>query len=107
MIQTSDTPTLQSTALRWTFYRRLSLLLRTRLTDEGTTFSLHDLAAKTHGRVSAEHLTSLLAKRSLAETDPVLCVLLAQAFDVDPDFFVSDEALYEYVGQIHKEATAV
>ena len=104
VIQASDTPTSQSAAVRWTFYRRLGLLLRTRLTDEGTTLSLHDVAARTHGRVSAEQLAGLLALGSQAGTDPVTCVLLAQAFDVDPDFFVTDEALNDYIHAIRAEA---
>lgn len=97
MSQPTDTPTSQSTAARWTFYRRLGLLLRTRLDDEGTTLSLHEVAQRTHGRVSAETLTHLLAQGPLAEPDPVVFVLLAQAFDVDPDFFVTDEAVREYI----------
>lgn len=92
--QPSDTPTSQSAATRWTFYRRLGLLMRTRLDDDGTTLSLHDIAARTHGRISPEQLTDLLATRD--EADPVTCVLLAQAFDVDPDFFVTDEAIDDY-----------
>ncbi len=107
MIQASDTPTSQSTAARWTFYRRLGLLLRTRLTDEGTTLSLHDVAARTNGRVSAEQLAALLAHGSQADADPVTCVLLAQAFDVDPDFFITDEALNDYIRSMREEAQAL
>jgi len=98
--QLSDTPTSQSPAVRWTFYRRLGLLLRTRLDDEGTTLSLHEVAARTHGRVSVEELAALLEQGPLAQPDPVTCVLLAQAFDVDPDFFVTDEAVAEYIAAI-------
>lgn len=107
MIQASDTPTSQSAAARWTFYRRLGLLLRTRLDDEGNTLSLHDIAARTHGRVSVEHLMGLLAQGSLAQPDAVTCVLLAQAFDVDPDYFVTDEAIAEYIGSIRTAFAAL
>jgi transcriptional regulator with XRE-family HTH domain len=101
--QASDTPTSQSTAARWTFYRRLGLLLRTRLDDEGTTLSLSDVAARTHGRVSVEQLTSWLEQGALAQPDAVSCVLLAQAFDVDPDYFVTDEAVASYIANIRNE----
>jgi hypothetical protein len=95
--QASDTPTSQSTAARWTFYRRLGLLLRTRLDDEGATLSLHEIAARTHHRVSAETLTALLRQGAQAQPDPVTCVLLAQAFDIDPDYFASDAAVQAYM----------
>jgi hypothetical protein len=101
--ETSDTPTSQSAAARWTFYRRLGLLLRTHLDDEGTTLSLHEVVARTHGRVSVEQLVSLLERGALAQPDPVTCVLLAQAFDVDPDFFVTTTAVNEYVAGIRDE----
>lgn len=107
MTQASDTPTSQSTAARWTFYRRLGLLLRTRLDDEGTTLSLYDVAARTHGRVSVEQLTSWLEQGALAQPDAVSCVLLAQAFDVDPDYFVTDEAVASYIAGIHDEFAAL
>lgn len=107
MIQPTDTPTSQSTAARWTFYRRLGLLLRTRLDDEGTTLSLHDVASRTNGRVSAEQLSQLLAEGPLAQPDPVTYVLLAQAFDVDPDFFITDEAVSDYVGGIQQRFAAL
>ena len=103
MIETSDTPTSQSTAERWTFYRRLGLLLRTRLDDEGTTLSLHEVVARTHGRVSVKQLVSLLEQGALAQPDPVTCVLLAQAFDVDPDFFVTIAAVNDYIAGIRAE----
>ncbi len=103
MIETSDTPTSQSTAERWTFYRRLGLLLRTRLDDEGTTLSLHEVVAHTHGRVSVKQLVSLLEQGALAQPDPVTCVLLAQAFDVDPDFFVTIAAVNDYIAGIRAE----
>ena len=103
MIETSDTPTSRSAAARWTFYRRLGLLLRTRLDDEGTTLSLYEVAARTHGRVSVKQLVDLRAQGALAQPDPVMCVLLAQAFDVDPDFFVTDEAVNEYIAGIRAE----
>ncbi|MGZ3679865.1 MAG: hypothetical protein ACXWQR_15115 [Ktedonobacterales bacterium] len=106
MTQASDTPTSQSTAARWTFYRRLGLLLRTRL-DEGTTLSLYDVAARTHGRVSVEQLTSWLEQGALAQPDAVSCVLLAQAFDVDPDYFVTDEAVASYVADIRNQFAAL
>ncbi|HKB48528.1 MAG TPA: hypothetical protein VKC57_12575 [Ktedonobacterales bacterium] len=96
MTQASDTPTSQSAAARWTFYRRLGLLLRTRLDDEGATFSLHEIAARTHHRVSAETLAALLRQGAQAQPDPLTCVLLAQAFDIDPDYFVSDAAVEAY-----------
>lgn len=105
--QASDTPTSQSTAARWTFYRRLGLLLRTRLDDEGTTLSLYDVAARTHGRVSVEQLTSWLEQGALAQPDAVSCVLLAQAFDVDPDYFVTDEAVTSYIAGIRNEFAAL
>lgn len=104
--QASDTPTSQSAAARWTFYRRLGLLLRTRLDDEGATLSLHDVSARTHGRVSVRELTELLAAGPLATPDPVACVLLAQAFDVDPDFFLTDEAVADYIAGIRGDAAA-
>lgn len=107
MIQPTDTPTSQSTAVRWTFYRRLGLLLRTRLGEEGTTLSLHDVAERTHGRVSADALKELLAAGPLAQPDPVLYVMLAQAFDVDPDFFVTDEAVNEYIRDIRLRFAAL
>lgn len=100
MIQASDTPTSQFTAARWTFYRRLGLLLRTRLDDEGATLSLHDVAARTRGRVSADNLMALLHQGAQAEPDAVTCVILAQAFDIDPDFFVTDEAVQDYIRAI-------
>ncbi len=101
----SDTPTSQSAAVRWTFYRRLGLLLRTRLDDDGTTLSLHEISARTHGRVSVRELTELLQAGPLASVDPVACVLLAQAFDVDPDFFVTDEAVADYIASIRGKQT--
>lgn len=107
MTQASDTPTSQSTATRWTFYRRLGLLLRTRLDDEGTTLSLYDVAARTHGRVSVEQLTSWLEQGALAQPDAVSCVLLAQAFDVDPDYFVTDEAVASYIAGIRDDFAAL
>ena len=97
MTQVSDAPTLQSAAARWTFYRRLGLLLRTRLDAEGATRSLAEIAARTRGRVSAHELAELLAQGPLAQPDAVTCILLAQAFDVDPDFFVTDEAVHAYI----------
>jgi len=103
VIETSDTPTSQSAAARWTFYRRLGLLLRTRLDDEGTTLSLSEVAARTHGRVSVQQLASLLERSVLAQPDPVTCILLAQAFDVDPDFFVTTTAVEDYVTGIRAE----
>ena len=103
MIETSDTPTSQSAAARWTFYRRLGLLLRTRLDDEGTTLSLYEVAARTHGRVSVNQLVSLLERGTFAQPDPVMCVLLAQAFDVNPDFFVTTSAVDEYIAGIRAE----
>lgn len=107
VLQPSDTPTSQSAAVRWTFYRRFGLLLRTRLDDEGTTLSLHEIAQRTHGRVSATTLAQLLAQGPLAQPDPVVYVLLAQAFDVDPDFFVTDEAVSEYIHGIQQRFAAL
>jgi hypothetical protein len=103
VIETSDTPTSQSAAARWTFYRRLGLLLRTRLDDEGTTLSLHEVVARMHGRVSVEQLVSSLEQGALAQPDPVTCVLLAQAFDVVPDFFVTTTAVDDYIAGIRAE----
>jgi hypothetical protein len=105
VIETSDTPTSQSAAARWTFYRRLGLLLRTRLDDEGTTLSLHEVVARTRGRVSVKQLVSLLEQGALPQPDPITCVLLAQAFDVDPNFFVTTAAVNEYVAGIRAEYT--
>ncbi|WIG57298.1 MAG: hypothetical protein OJF49_000042 [Ktedonobacterales bacterium] len=102
MIQASDTPTSQPAATRWTFYRRFGLLLRTCLDEEGATLSLNDVAARTHNRVSPDQLQQLLAQDARIPVDPVIYVLLAQAFDVDPDFFVSDVAVAEYIDSIHK-----
>jgi hypothetical protein len=95
--QHPDTPTSQFTAVRWTFYRRLGLLMRTRLLPDGTTPSLHEVAARTGGYVTADELAGLLAQGARAVPDAVLCVKLGQAFDVDPDYFVSDDAVTEYV----------
>jgi hypothetical protein len=95
--QASDTPTSQSTAARWTFYRRLGLLLRTRLDDEGATLSLHEIAARTQYRVSADTLAALLRQGPQAQPDPVTCVWLAQAFDIDPDYFITDAAVQAYI----------
>jgi hypothetical protein len=100
VIETSDTPTSQSAAARWTFYRRLGLLLRTRLDDEGTTLSLYEVAARTHGRVSVKQLVSLLEAGAHAQPDPVTCVLLAHAFGVDPEFFVTSTAVDQYIAGI-------
>jgi hypothetical protein len=105
--QASDTPTSQSAAARWTFYRRLGLLMRTRFDDEGATLSFHDVAARTHGRVSADQLLTLVAQGATAQPDPVTCVLLAQAFDVDPDFFVTDEAVSAYIASLRARFTAL
>ena len=100
--QASDTPTSQSAAARWTFYRRLGLLLRTRLDDEGATLSLHEVAARTHHRVSADTLAALLRQGAQAQPDPVTCVLLAQAFDIDPDYFVSGAAVQAYICDVRE-----
>ena len=97
VIDQPDTPTSQSTARRWTFYRRLGLLLRSYIEQDGTTLSLHDLAARTRGRVSADQLIALLAQGAQAQPDAVTCVLLAQAFGVDPDYFVDDRAVAEFL----------
>ncbi len=97
MTQHPDTHTSQFTAVRWTFYRRFGLLMRTRLQGDGTTLSLHDVAARTHGRISAGELAGWLAQGAHAQPDAVACIVLAQALDIDPDFFVSDEAVREYV----------
>lgn len=97
MTQHPDTPTSQFTAVRWTFYRRLGLLMRTRLLPDGTTPSFRDIADRTGGYVSADDLAALLAQGAQAHPDAVLCVKLAQAFDVDPDYFVSDDAVSDYV----------
>lgn len=107
VIQPTDTPTSQSTARRWTFYRRLGLLLRTRLDEEGATLSLHEVAKRSNGRVSADQLIQLLAEGPLAQPDPVMYVLLAQAFDVDPDFFITDEAVGDYLSGIQQRFTAL
>ena len=95
--QHPDTPTSQFTAVRWTFYRRFGLLMRTRLQDDGTTRSLHDVAARTHGRIAVDELMTWVAQGAQAHPDAVSCVVLAQALDVDPEFFVSDEAVRDYV----------
>jgi hypothetical protein len=100
VIQPSDTPTSQSAATRWTFRRRLGLLLRTRFDAEGATLSLHDVAARTHGRVSADQLIAALNQDEARTIDPVVYVLLAQAFDVDPDFFMTDEAVQAYIASV-------
>ncbi|HKV84006.1 MAG TPA: hypothetical protein VJN88_05585 [Ktedonobacterales bacterium] len=106
MIQPSDTPTSQSAATRWTFRRRLGLLMRTRFDAEGATLSLHDVAARTHGRVSADQLIAALNQDEARAIDPVVYVLLAQAFDVDPDFFMTDEAVYAHVATVRELAAA-
>jgi hypothetical protein len=104
LTQHPDTPTSQFTAVRWTFYRRFGLLMRTLLQGDGTTLSLHDVAERTHGRISVRQLTTWLAQGAQAQPDAVSCVVLAQALDVDPDFFVADEAVREYVAD--REASA-
>ena len=96
VIDQPDTPTSQSTAARWTFYRRFGLLMRSRLQDDGTTLSLHEVAERTRGRVSADHLIGILSQGAQAQPDAVTCVMLAQAFDVDPDYFVDDNAVAAY-----------
>lgn len=95
-----DTPTSQSTAARWTFYRRLGLLLRTRLDSDGATPSLHDVAARTRGRVSADQLIALLEQGAQAQPDAVTCVVLAQAFDVDPDYFMDETTVADYIQSV-------
>ena len=62
----------QSTAARWTFYRRLGLLLRTRLDEEGNTLSLHEIAARTRGRVSADDLMALLRQGGAVASVPTV-----------------------------------
>lgn len=105
MTQHPDTPTSQFTAERWTFYRRFGLLMRTLLQGDGTTLSLHDVADRTHGRISMNQLAGWLEQGAQAQPDAVACVVLAQALAVDPDFFVSDAAVREYVAA--REASAV
>jgi transcriptional regulator with XRE-family HTH domain len=100
--QHPDTPTSQFTAVRWTFYRRFGLLMRTRLQDDGTTLSLHDVAARTGGRVSVDELIAYLSRGAQAQPDAVTCVLLAQALDVDPDYFVADESIEDYVAGLRR-----
>lgn len=102
MLQPTDTPTSQSTAVRWTFFRRLGLLLRTRLDEDGTTLSLHEIAQRTNGRLSADYIAHLIVENSNTQPDPVTYVLLAQAFDVDPDFFVTDDAVSDYISAIQQ-----
>jgi hypothetical protein len=104
VIQHPDTPTSQFTAERWTFYRRFGLLMRTLLQGDGTTLSLHDVAARTHGRIAINQLAGWLEQGAQSQPDAVSCVVLAQALDVDPDFFVSDAAVREYVAA--REASA-
>ncbi|HEV2235518.1 MAG TPA: hypothetical protein VGR57_02550 [Ktedonobacterales bacterium] len=104
MTQHPDTPTSQFTAVRWTFYRRFGLLMRTLLQGDGTTLSLHDVAERTNGRVTVSQLTAWLEQGAQAQPDAVSCILLAQALQVDPDFFVSDEAVRDYVAA--REASA-
>lgn len=106
MIQPSDTPTSQSAATRWTFRRRLGLLLRTRFDAEGATLSLHDVAARTHGRVSVDQLIALHSQDDSMSLDPVTYVLLAQAFDIDPDFFVTDAAVAAYIADIRGDSAS-
>jgi hypothetical protein len=101
--QHPDTPTSQFTAVRWTFYRRFGLLMRTRLQDDGTTLSLHDVAARTGGRVSVDDLITLVAQGAQAQPDAVTCVLLAQALDVDPDYFVADEPVTAYAAGLRHD----
>jgi hypothetical protein len=107
VIDSSDTLTPQSAAVRWTPYRRLGLLMRTCLDADGTTLSLHDIAARTHGRVSADELASLLQPGTSDDTDPVTYVLLAQAFDVDPDYFLTDDAVQDYIASIRSRYSAL
>src|SRR5260370_28015718 len=78
--------------------------MRTRLQDDGTTLSLHDVAARTHGRISVDELMTWVAQGAQAHPDAVSCVVLAQALDVDPEFFVSDEAVRDYVTAYGDEA---
>lgn len=104
MTQPSDTPTSQSAATRWTFRRRLGLLLRTRFDAEGATLSLHDVSARTHGRVPVDQLTAVFSQDDMQSLDPVTYILLAQAFDVDPDYFVTDAAVGDYISVIRESA---
>ncbi len=106
MALASDTPTSQVATTGWSFYRRLGLLLRTCFNSDGTTVSLHELSARTGGRISADQLIALLAQRAQARPDAVTLVLLAQAFEVDPEFFVTDEAVAEYVAGIRAQYSA-
>jgi transcriptional regulator with XRE-family HTH domain len=78
--------------------------MRTLLQGDGTTLSLHDVAERTHGRISVKQLAGWLEQGAQAQPDAVACVVLAQALNVDPDFFVSDEAVREYVAA--REASA-
>lgn len=100
VIDQPDTPTSQSTAARWTFYRRFGLLLRTHLDRDGATLSLHEVAGRTRGRVTADQLITLLELGARAQPDAVTCVLLAQAFGVDPDYFVDDAAVADYIATL-------
>ena len=81
--------------------------MRTRFDDDGATFSLYDIAARTHGRISVDELTALVEQGPLAQPDAVTCVLLAQAFDVDPDYFVTDDAVNAYIARILADYSAL
>jgi hypothetical protein len=105
VIQPSDTPASQSAATRWTFRRRLGLLLRTRFDGEGATLSLSDVAARTHGRLSVDELTAMLSQDDARGGDPLVYVLLAQAFDVDPDYFLTDDAVATYLADMRATAS--
>jgi hypothetical protein len=104
VMQHPDTPTSQSTAVRWTFYRRFGLLMRTLLQGDGTTLSLYEVASRTHGRISEDQLAAWLTQGAQAQPDAVACVVLAQALGVDPDFFISDEAVRGYMAAAEASA---
>jgi hypothetical protein len=71
--------------------------MRTLLQGDGTTLSLHEVAARTQGRISEDQLSDWLAQGAQAQPDAVACVVLAQALGVDPDFFVTDEGVRAYL----------
>jgi hypothetical protein len=51
-------------------------------------------------------LRDILSTKSPVLSDPATAVILAQAFDVEPDFFVTNEDIRNYIQQIDDEYAA-
>jgi len=81
--------------------------MRSSLNADGTTLSLHDVCDLTDGMVTFDELKAILDQRSRTAIDPVLLVRLAQAFDVDPDFFLTTEGVQDYLAQLRSRREQV